>query len=146
MIRDGTGFRLPSSNKGCVTNLFIKYQCKRMYISATFVCRSAAPQVPASPIFSLQIDPLPDPVILQNNPIMIMFDVVCHYIIAYKLFETVLLHVVFYRLFLLLIMLHYRKVLLKINKILAFKISKILVPKIKILNLMMCLVIFMITL
>ena len=39
--------------------------------------RTAVPQYPASPIFSLQIDPLPaDPSILVNNPIMIMFDVV----------------------------------------------------------------------
>ena len=42
--------------------------------------RTAAPQVPASPIFSLQIDPPPDPVALMNNPIMMMFDVVRLYI------------------------------------------------------------------
>ena len=41
--------------------------------------RTAAPQVPASPIFSLQIDPPPDPVALMNNPIMMMFDVVRQY-------------------------------------------------------------------
>ena len=43
--------------------------------------RTAVPQVPASPIFSLQVDPLPsDPNSLVNNPIMIMFDVVgCDY-------------------------------------------------------------------
>ena len=34
-------------------------------------------QFPASPIFSLQIDPLPaDSSILANNPILMMFDVV----------------------------------------------------------------------
>ena len=43
------------------------------------IFRTAAPQVPASPIFSLQIDPPPDPEILANNPIMMMFDVVRHY-------------------------------------------------------------------
>ena len=42
--------------------------------------RTAAPQVPASPIFSLQIDPPPDPVALMSNPIMMMFDVVRLYI------------------------------------------------------------------
>ena len=49
------------------------------YIS-TIICsnsRTAVPQVPHSPIFSLQIDPLPaDPNILVNYPIVMMFDVV----------------------------------------------------------------------
>ena len=39
--------------------------------------RTAVPQYPASPIFSLQINPLPaDPNALVNNPILMMFDVV----------------------------------------------------------------------
>ena len=33
-------------------------------------------QTPASPIFSLQIDPPPDPEILEKNPIMMMFELV----------------------------------------------------------------------
>jgi len=37
------------------------------------VYRALLPRAPASPIFSLQIDPLPD---LENNPIMMVFDVV----------------------------------------------------------------------
>ena len=34
------------------------------------------PGVPVSPIFSLQINPLPDLRSLEKNPIMMMFDVV----------------------------------------------------------------------
>ena len=56
-----------------------------MYVSSQHcVYRSAAPQVPASAIFSLQIDPLPDPVTLANNPIMIIFDVVRTYDLGLK--------------------------------------------------------------
>ena len=33
-------------------------------------------QAPISPIFSLQVDPPPDPDALENNPITMMFDVV----------------------------------------------------------------------
>ena len=45
--------------------------------------RTAVPKVPASPIFSLQMDPLPDdPNTLVNNPIMIMFDVVRYFCVA----------------------------------------------------------------
>ena len=48
----------------------------------TIICsnsRTAVPQIPSSPIFSLQIDPLPaDPNTLVNYPIMMMFDVVCN--------------------------------------------------------------------
>ena len=40
------------------------------------IFRTGAPQVPASPIFSLQIDPPPDPDTLEKNPITMMFDVV----------------------------------------------------------------------
>ena len=40
------------------------------------VSRTDAPQVPASPIFSLQINPPPDPAALKSNPITMMFDVV----------------------------------------------------------------------
>jgi len=38
--------------------------------------RSTVSQVPASPIFSLQMDPPPNPKILAKNPIMMMFDLV----------------------------------------------------------------------
>ena len=49
-----------------------------MYKSQQFnFYRTAVPQVRSSPIFSLQIDPLPtDPSNLVNNPILMMFDVV----------------------------------------------------------------------
>ena len=40
-------------------------------------------EVPASPIFSLQIDPSPDLTTLVENPIMMMFDVV-HICIIYN--------------------------------------------------------------
>ena len=46
-----------------------------MYNECKF-SRTALPQDPASPIFSLQIDPLPDVNTLVRNPIMMMFDVV----------------------------------------------------------------------
>ena len=51
---------------------------KHTYISIPYVHRSAVPQFPASPIFSLQIDPLPDAATLKSSPIMMMFDVVGH--------------------------------------------------------------------
>ena len=38
--------------------------------------RTTTPQVPASPIFSLQIDPPPDSATLEKNPITMIFDVV----------------------------------------------------------------------
>ena len=59
---------------------------KHAYISIPYVHRSAVPQFPASPIFSLQIDPLPDAATLKSSPIMMMFDVVGHCII-YKMPE-----------------------------------------------------------
>ena len=43
--------------------------------------RTVVPQLPASPIFSLQINPSPDSNTLAKNPIMMMFDVVSQYII-----------------------------------------------------------------
>ena len=145
VIRDGTGFRLPSATNGYVNDLYTN-MC--MYVPTIFVCRSAAPQVPASPIFSLQIEPVPDPVILRNNPIMMMFDVVytpLHKLLYIQSCSHYFMYML-YRLFLHLI-LHWKKVLLRINKmILAFKMSKILMLKIKILNWVMWLVIFMITL
>ena len=78
MIRDGGGFRLPSSNNGYVwlANSYRYVINNNSYFSSTY--RSAAPEVPASPIFSVQMDPPPDPVALVKNPIRMMFDVVRH--------------------------------------------------------------------
>ena len=63
---------------------------KHMYISIPYVHRSAVPQFPASPIFSLQIDPLPDAAILKSSPIMMNFDVVGHYIVQKLQYSHVL--------------------------------------------------------
>ena len=56
------------------------YLCCNQYINQLHTCRTtAAPQVPASPIFSLQMDPLPDQIALVKDPITITFNVVRHY-------------------------------------------------------------------
>ena len=47
-------------------------------ILCSYIFRTAVPQLPASPIFSLQINPLPDLSIILENPIMMMFDVVSY--------------------------------------------------------------------
>ena len=70
VIRNGSGLRLPSSSNGYVCFIYWKY------INCNLCVRTALPQVPASPIFSLQINPLPDPSVLVKNPIVMMFDVV----------------------------------------------------------------------
>ena len=73
VIRDGGGFRLASSNNGYIwlTNCIIN---NSSYLSVTY--RTTTPEVPVSPIFSLQMDPPPDPVALVKNPIRMTFDVV----------------------------------------------------------------------
>ena len=53
----------------CVFKVFIVY-CTSLHF------RTIVSQVPASPIFSLQINPAPDLIALVENPIMMIFDVV----------------------------------------------------------------------
>ena len=70
MITNNSVLRLPSGYAICVCGSKCEVQ------QLTFP-RTAVPQYPASPVFSLQIDPLPsDPSVLVNNPIVMMFDVV----------------------------------------------------------------------
>jgi len=74
VIRDGSGLKLPSSSNGYVAN---SLENVSKHTSKQFVhFRSSVSHVPASPIFSLQIDPPPNPDILAKNPIMMMFDLV----------------------------------------------------------------------
>ena len=60
--------------------MFSKWSLLNVAITITCVFRTTVSQVPASPIFSLQIDPSPDSNTLVENPIMMMFDVVCTYV------------------------------------------------------------------
>ena len=53
----------------CVFKVLIVY-CTSLHF------RTIVSQVPASPIFSLQINPSPDLIALVENPIMMIFDVV----------------------------------------------------------------------
>ena len=90
-----------------------------MYIIIKHVSRTAATQVPASPIFSLQINPPPDPAALKNNPITMTFDVVRHSKAVQNcdIYVCIILH----RdcLLLLPMIIHQIKPLLKISKILS---------------------------
>ena len=82
VIRNGSGLRLPFDNGYVCECLANKAQILYWLIC---IFRTIVPEVPVSPIFSLQINPLPDLNILVENPIMMMFDVVrCHnYVLPY---------------------------------------------------------------
>ena len=68
IIRSGDILRLPS---GYVIQLLIMHKTYHKFFSTAIF------QAPASPIFSLQIDPIPvDRNALLSDPIMIVFDVV----------------------------------------------------------------------
>ena len=70
IITNNSVLRLPSGHVICEYRSKCEVQQLTLY-------RTAVPQYPDSPVFSLQIDPLPpDPSVLVNNPIVMMFDVV----------------------------------------------------------------------
>ena len=57
----------------CIASYIHSLFIEKRYITVIWIFR---PELPVSPIFSLQINPLPDAKTLKETPIMMTFDVV----------------------------------------------------------------------
>ena len=59
----------------------VSYVASYMYLNEVNILsfRTVSPPVLASSIFSLQMDPIPNVVALEENPIIMMFDVVSYW-------------------------------------------------------------------
>ena len=76
VIKDGRNLRLPSPDKN---NGYVNLkQCIHKQFKNLAINRTEIPNLPASSILSLQINPPLDRHTLERHPIMIMFDVVSH--------------------------------------------------------------------